>query len=87
MLSAIENNFNKAQLLKKGILKEVFGINETYPGKSTGMITLCSYCKKYKDVNNSWERIERLVSDVLQVDVSHGICPKCLVEYYSDYLA
>lgn len=43
-----------------------------------GLLSICSYCKKIRDDNNTWVQMEeylRINSDMM---FSHGICPDCL---------
>jgi sigma-B regulation protein RsbU (phosphoserine phosphatase) len=42
-----------------------------------GMLTICSYCKKIRNDQNYWQRVEGYLSDQTGVEFSHGICPDC----------
>jgi hypothetical protein len=41
------------------------------------IIPICSICKKVRDDEQSWKRIEAYFSDHWDVDFSHGLCPDC----------
>jgi sigma-B regulation protein RsbU (phosphoserine phosphatase) len=42
-----------------------------------GLLPICSYCKKVRDDQNYWQRVETYISDRIDVRFSHGICPGC----------
>ena len=42
-----------------------------------GLLPICSYCKKIRDEQNYWHRVESYISGHAEVEFSHGICPAC----------
>jgi DNA-binding response OmpR family regulator len=42
-----------------------------------GIIPICMYCKKIRDDRNTWNQLERYISDHSEAKFSHGICPNC----------
>ena len=42
-----------------------------------GLLPICSYCKKIRDDQNYWQRVERYVETRADVAFSHSICPEC----------
>ena len=42
-----------------------------------GLLPICSYCKKIRDDQNYWQRVERYVETRAHVAFSHSICPEC----------
>ncbi len=42
-----------------------------------GIIPICSYCKKIRDDEKSWHRMETYISSHSEAKFSHGICPEC----------
>ena len=42
-----------------------------------GMLPICSYCKKIRNDQNSWEQMESYISEHSHATFSHGICPDC----------
>jgi sigma-B regulation protein RsbU (phosphoserine phosphatase) len=42
-----------------------------------GLLPICSYCKKIRDEQNYWQRVESYLTDHTDVHFSHGICPDC----------
>jgi len=45
-----------------------------------GIIPICSYCKKIRDDQASWHRVEDYISAHSDAQFSHGVCPDCLRE-------
>lgn len=43
-----------------------------------GLLPICSYCKKVRDDQNYWQKVDTYLSDRADVQFSHGICPDCL---------
>jgi DNA-binding response OmpR family regulator len=42
-----------------------------------GFIPICSSCKKVRDDQGYWQRIEIYISEHSEADFTHGICPDC----------
>lgn len=42
-----------------------------------GIIPICSYCKKIRDDQNYWQRVESFIADHSHAQFSHSICPDC----------
>ncbi len=49
-----------------------------------GVIPICVTCKKVRDDEGLWQRIEQYIEDQSEAMFSHGMCPKCLDEFYGD---
>ncbi|MCP4746107.1 MAG: response regulator [Desulfobacteraceae bacterium] len=60
----------------KSDLKETRRLNSFLP--------ICSSCKKIRDENQTWQKIERYIGDRLEVDFSHGLCPDCAHQLYPE---
>jgi len=50
-----------------------------------GLIPICASCKKIRDDQGYWERIETYISERSEAEFSHGICPGCMKELYPEY--
>ena len=48
----------------------------------SGLIPICSHCKKIRDDTGYWQKVEEYLSQHSDVDFSHSICPECLQKYY-----
>jgi CheY-like chemotaxis protein len=43
----------------------------------SGLLPICSYCKKIRDDNKYWQRVESYLEKISDVKFSHGVCPDC----------
>ncbi|MBF0475226.1 MAG: PAS domain-containing protein [Deltaproteobacteria bacterium] len=50
-----------------------------------GFIPICAHCKKIRDDEGYWKRIELYVEERTEAQFSHSICADCLSELYPDY--
>jgi DNA-binding response OmpR family regulator len=46
-----------------------------------GLLPICSYCKKIRNDQNYWVRVEAYLTKNADVRFSHGICPECLQRF------
>lgn len=51
----------------------------------TGILPICSYCKKIRNENGNYEQIEKYVMERSSASFSHGICPDCARKMYPDF--
>lgn len=51
-----------------------------------GILPICSHCKKIRDDEGYWKQLEAYIRDHTNAEFSHGICPDCLVEHYSEFI-
>ena len=50
------------------------------------LLPICAKCKKIRSESNKWEPVERYIkSHIVDVDFTHGLCPDCIKEIYTDY--
>ncbi|MCP4156297.1 MAG: response regulator [bacterium] len=50
----------------------------------TGMLPICSKCKKIRDDKGYWKQVEEYVAEHSEAHFSHSLCPGCIVELYPD---
>jgi len=50
----------------------------------SGLIPICSQCKKIRDDKGYWNQLESYIHKHSQAKFSHGICPECVAEFYPD---
>lgn len=50
----------------------------------SGLLPICSSCKKIRDDKGYWNQIEHYIAAHAKVHFSHGICPDCAVALYPD---
>lgn len=48
----------------------------------SGMLPICSSCKKIRDDKGYWKQIEVYIRDHSEAEFSHGICPECAERLY-----
>jgi hypothetical protein len=51
-----------------------------------GVLPICAHCKRIRESDNTWVRIERYVEQRSAAHFSHGICPECADRYFPGVL-
>lgn len=51
----------------------------------SGLLPICSHCKKIRDDNGYWNQLEHYISTRSEADFSHGICPDCLRVHHPQF--
>lgn len=51
----------------------------------SGLLPICSYCKKIRDDDGYWSQLESYISKHSGVKFSHGICADCVKKHYPDF--
>lgn len=51
----------------------------------SGLLPICSSCKRIKDEQGGWSNLEHYISEHSEAEFSHGICPECAQRLYPDY--
>lgn len=44
----------------------------------SGLLPMCSYCKKIRNDQDYWQHLESYLSEHSEAEFSHGYCPDCL---------
>jgi len=50
----------------------------------SGLLPICSSCKKIRDDKGYWNQIEAYIRDHSEAEFSHSICPECVKEVYPE---
>jgi PAS domain S-box-containing protein len=50
----------------------------------SGLIPICSSCKKIRDDEGYWHKLEEYLNDHSEAEFSHGLCPDCLARLYPE---
>ncbi len=50
----------------------------------SGLLPMCSSCKKNRDDNGYWNQIESYIQDHSEADFTHSLCPECAEKLYPD---
>ena len=59
-------------------LKDAFAQIKTL----TGLLPICSLCKKIRDDNGSWRTLEDYITENTNSEFSHGLCNECASKSY-----
>jgi CheY-like chemotaxis protein len=51
----------------------------------SGIIPICSSCKKIRDDAGYWQQVEEYISKHSEAEFSHGICNDCVKKLYPEY--
>ncbi len=49
-----------------------------------GMIPICMHCKKIRDDQGYWYKLEKYLAEHTEAEFSHGICDNCLKKMYPE---
>lgn len=70
------------KLRKKAIGELKIALSEVK--KLSGLLPICSSCKKIRDDKGYWNQIESYIRDHSDAEFSHSICQECAKELYPD---
>ena len=51
----------------------------------SGLLPICSYCKRIRKDEDYWQQMEQYLSDHSEAEFSHGICPECFERVRKDF--
>jgi DNA-binding response OmpR family regulator len=51
----------------------------------SGLLPICANCKKIRNDEGYWEQVDVYLRHHSDAEFSHGICPDCMQELYSEY--
>ncbi len=51
----------------------------------TGLIPICSYCKKIRDDEGNWIQLEKYIREHSDAEFSHGLCVDCAKKMYPNF--
>ena len=51
----------------------------------SGLLPICSHCKKIRDDKGYWSQIESYIRDHSDAEFSHSICPDCAKIHYPEF--
>ena len=52
----------------------------------SGLLPICSSCKKIRDDTGYWEQVESYIAHHSEAQFTHGLCPDCVPKYFPDYV-
>ena len=50
----------------------------------TGILPMCSFCRRIRDDQNHWVHLETYISKHSDAQISHGLCPECYRKHYGE---
>ncbi len=50
----------------------------------SGLVPMCAHCKKIRDDEGYWKKVEVYIEEHSEAQFSHGICPDCIRELYPE---
>jgi hypothetical protein len=51
----------------------------------SGLLPICSSCKKIRDDKGYWNQIESYLGRYSEIEFTHGVCPDCLKRLYPEF--
>ena len=54
--------------------------------KLSGLLPICSYCKKIRNDAGYWKQIEGYIAENSEAKFSHSVCPDCVKKLYPDLI-
>jgi sensor domain CHASE-containing protein len=73
----------KAEEAREALIKELQkALSEVK--QLSGLLPICSYCKKIRDDKGYWNQIESYIHEHSEAEFSHGICQECAKIYFPD---
>ena len=87
-VDGIAHDITKRIQAEKEREKLILKLQEAFDNIKTlsGLLPICSNCKKIRDDKGYWNQIESYIRDHSEAEFSHGICPECAKKYYPDYI-
>lgn len=49
-----------------------------------GILPICSYCKRIRTEDDTWDQMETYIHEHSEADFSHTVCPDCLGKHFPD---
>lgn len=82
----LRDELHERQRVELALQKEKLKLEEALAQVKTlsGLLPICSSCKKIRDDRGYWNQIESYIRDHSEAEFSHGICPECLQRLYPD---
>ena len=53
--------------------------------KLSGLLPICSACKKIRDDKGYWNQLEGYIQEHSEAEFTHGICPECAKKLYPEF--
>ena len=73
----------KAEIEREDLVKELQEALAQVK-RLSGLLPICSLCKKIRDDKGYWQEVESYVDEHSEAQFSHSICPDCYRKHYPD---
>ena len=73
--------------LQSALAEQVHSLQEALAHVKTlqGILPICMHCHKIRNDQQSWERLEKYITEHSEAQFTHGLCPECLEKHYPDF--
>lgn len=52
----------------------------------SGLVPICAHCKSIREEDGQWKKLEAYLDQRTEAKLSHGICPECAKQHFSDVI-
>ena len=82
----VDRNISERKRAAKRLQEESNRLKQalTQVKRLSGMLPICSSCKKIRDDQGYWNKIEAYVQNHSEAEFSHSICPQCAQRLYPE---
>ncbi|MBN1982755.1 MAG: response regulator transcription factor [Chitinivibrionales bacterium] len=73
--------------LQTALHKQIIDLKEAFTHIKTlqGILPVCASCHRIRNDQESWERIEKYITEHSDAQLSHTVCPECMRKLYPEY--
>lgn len=85
--SSIAYDITERKRIEAERLELIAHLNETLSKVKTlnGLLPICASCKKIRDDQGYWQKLETFVRQHSEAEFSHSICPDCMKQLYPEF--
>ncbi len=85
--SSIAYDITERKKIEDERTKMIEQLNETLSKVRTlsGLLPICASCKRIRDDQGYWQKLETFVHEHSNAEFSHSICPECMERLYPDF--
>lgn len=83
------SNLQRKLIKEKSLLKKtVEELQESIEKvkQLTGLLPICSACKKIRDDKGYWQAVEKYLMDHTDAKLTHSVCPDCAYTLYPEFM-